>query len=702
MNTTFFRIGIVFLVSVVLTHVYLMNLSLTWRNSAPTKSLSHFHVKTSQVGTPNVILSEIPNNQDSIFTRSNQLVFRDLAVLILACNRQNALDYALLSLSRSYYSDQTSIYVSVDCMPGVRVDAERMKVFFKTITIWNSKQRFKKEEGEMARRKDERVTRHWVEAVTKVLEIHTHVLYMEEDHIVHPSILRDAFSLLAYQEENCSTCFSVQMGCHADCWGMKNTDSRHIVRMEPGNMGVIYSREKWQWFLNYYLKELCTYYGSWDILMHHILFKSNHFMHSLTYLNPRLIHHNLCTSDRTSALLHCDVNQLKVVFEKFTSQKIGLMHGGALGDGLIDYGIARFSNMIIPEKSLSIADKLISDRCMQSISSPIPQTSRIPPPTPTTPKANASPIHILMWKPSHIDWFWGAGHSVKMQSLANKCSNRCVFHLDMDSVKRTNKGNDLDVLLLYAGTPAFADNLWQEWLDSKQATRHSVVWNTESDDNIETALRHKREHLRISYSFDPDIDTSQACDGLLQVQKMLLTLEDHQDNALVLKSMKSKGVAAMISNCNAEFRNAFVTTFMQTLHVDQHGQCFHNVATESNRWNANWQTLKSDIFKDYQFALTLENKKKFGYISEKIFDALSSRCIPIYWGTDEIYKYVPADKFIMVNETSFNDTIAKVQEIQQNETLYESFHKWDMKALNKKIENLKCKIHPLCQLCELF
>jgi hypothetical protein len=133
-------------------------------------------------------------------------------------------------------------------------------------------------------------------------------------------------------------------------------------------MGVVYSREKWLWFLKYCLNEFCTYYGSWDVLMHHVLFKSNQFMHSLTYLNPRVLHHNLCTSDRTSAVSHCDVNQLKVVFEKFTSQEIGLMNGDALGDGLIDYGIAHFSNMIISEKSLSIADKLISDRCMQSIS----------------------------------------------------------------------------------------------------------------------------------------------------------------------------------------------------------------------------------------------------------------------------------------------------------------------------------------------
>ena len=371
MNTTFSRIAIVFMVSVVLINTYLMNVFLNYRAPTSAKSLSRFHIETIQVETSNVTLSKMPSNQSSLSTTSNQLVFRDLGVLILACNRQTALDYALLSLSMAHYSKQTSVYVSIDCMPGVQVDTEKMEVFFKTITIWNSKQRFKKEKGEMAWRKDERVARHWIEAVTKVLEIHTHVLYMEEDHIVHPSILRDAFTLLAYQEENCSTCFSVQMGCHADCWGMKSKDSRHIVRMEPGNMGVIYSREKWKWFLKYHLKDLCTYYGSWDVLMHHVLFKSNQFMHSLTYLNPRVLHHNLCTSDRTSDVLHCDVDQLKVVFKEFTSQEIGLMNGlvtgDALGDGLIDHGIAHFSNMIIPEKSLSIADEMIFERCMQSI-----------------------------------------------------------------------------------------------------------------------------------------------------------------------------------------------------------------------------------------------------------------------------------------------------------------------------------------------
>jgi hypothetical protein len=128
MNTTFLRIGIVFLVSVVLIHTYLMNLSLTWRAPAPAKSLSHLNIETSQVETPNVILSKMPSNQSSRSTTSNQLEFHDLAVLILACNRQTALDYALLSLSRSYYSNQTSIREYGRCL-----FAGKMVVVFKVL-----------------------------------------------------------------------------------------------------------------------------------------------------------------------------------------------------------------------------------------------------------------------------------------------------------------------------------------------------------------------------------------------------------------------------------------------------------------------------------------------------------------------------------------------------------------------------------------
>jgi hypothetical protein len=324
----------------------------------------------------------------------------------------------------------------------------------------------------------------------------------------------------------------------------------------------------------------------------------------------------------------------------------------------------------------------------------LPETTPSPAKT-SAPSTRILPVHILLWHANHIDRFWGPGHSTKMQILANKCSDACHYHLSFDQFRRNYPNQTLDVLLLYAGSPAKGENLWNEWLESKQEARRSVIWNTENDDDFETARRQSR-HYRISYSFEPDIDTSQACDGLLAVQKMLL------NRHTVDPRMKTKDIAAAISNCGSQFRQAFVKQLMTHMHVDHYGHCFHNVNESASRHKNDWQTTKQDLFKDYRFVLSLENKNRPGYITEKIFDALVARAIPIYWGTPDVYKYVPADKFIMVNASSPMDVATEIQRLKEDNKLYESFHDWDVQALNNTVDRLKCGKHPLCQLCDLM
>ena len=55
---------------------------------------------------------------------------------------------------------------------------------------------------------------------------------------------------------------------------------------------------------------------------------------------------------------------------------------------------------------------------------------------------------------------------------------------------------------------------------------------------------------------------------------------------------------------------------------------------------------KHDVYSRYEFALCFENMAMLGYITEKIFDALFSGCIPIYWGAPDITDYIPSDCFV--------------------------------------------------------
>ena len=54
----------------------------------------------------------------------------------------------------------------------------------------------------------------------------------------------------------------------------------------------------------------------------------------------------------------------------------------------------------------------------------------------------------------------------------------------------------------------------------------------------------------------------------------------------------------------------------------------------------------------YKFAFCIENSVEEGYLSEKLFDALLSRCIPIYLGSPEVSKFIPNDLFVDLREYS--------------------------------------------------
>ena len=56
---------------------------------------------------------------------------------------------------------------------------------------------------------------------------------------------------------------------------------------------------------------------------------------------------------------------------------------------------------------------------------------------------------------------------------------------------------------------------------------------------------------------------------------------------------------------------------------------------------------KKKVMEKYKFSICYENvQNATGYISEKIFDSFFAGCIPIYWGADNICKYIPQECFI--------------------------------------------------------
>ncbi len=84
---------------------------------------------------------------------------------------------------------------------------------------------------------------------------------------------------------------------------------------------------------------------------------------------------------------------------------------------------------------------------------------------------------------------------------------------------------------------------------------------------------------------------------------------------------------------------------------------------------------KSEILNKYKFNICYENAIRVkGWITEKIFDSLFAKCIPVYWGCDTISKYVNSNCYI--DRNNFNtdgemyDYLKNINEDEYNNYIY--------------------------------
>ena len=76
----------------------------------------------------------------------------------------------------------------------------------------------------------------------------------------------------------------------------------------------------------------------------------------------------------------------------------------------------------------------------------------------------------------------------------------------------------------------------------------------------------------------------------------------------------------------------------------------------------------------YRFSIAFENDIVDGWITEKIFNSFLAGCIPIYDGTDDIYKYFNKDSFINAKDFDSLEELAKyVIKVDSDEKLYNQY-----------------------------
>lgn len=146
-------------------------------------------------------------------------------------------------------------------------------------------------------------------------------------------------------------------------------------------------------------------------------------------------------------------------------------------------------------------------------------------------------------------------------------------------------------------------------------------------------------------------------------------------NNPVINSHERKNFCSFI--CKKDYFNERIKIFNQLSQVgrvDCDGEFMHNNDILKTKFNDN----KLEFLKSYKFNLCPENSDYKGYVTEKIFDAIQSGCIPLYWGSEnnpepEVLN-LNAILFYTYNENN-EKMIEQIRELHHNEKIYKEFAK---------------------------
>lgn len=170
----------------------------------------------------------------------------------------------------------------------------------------------------------------------------------------------------------------------------------------------------------------------------------------------------------------------------------------------------------------------------------------------------------------------------------------------------------------------------------------------------------------------------------------------------VFESGKNRA-SFIATNCNSKNnREEIVKELMKHYPVDSLASCLNNMATTIKK-SRNWGLNKKTIMQKYKFHLAFENQCDIDYVTEKVWIALMSGTLPIYYGAPNIKELVPSHS--MIHYTDFSSVVslvAHLKHIEQNASAFAFYHQWRDKPLEDfVIEKYKhTNEHIQCRICK--
>ena len=95
-----------------------------------------------------------------------------------------------------------------------------------------------------------------------------------------------------------------------------------------------------------------------------------------------------------------------------------------------------------------------------------------------------------------------------------------------------------------------------------------------------------------------------------------------------------------------------------------------NITFREGFANQHW-TRNAKLFSEYRFCLCMENINSEGYVTEKIVMAFLGGCIPVYYGSQNVFDVFNKNAFIYYNVENPEPALQQVVYLESNQTAYE-------------------------------
>jgi hypothetical protein len=233
--------------------------------------------------------------------------------------------------------------------------------------------------------------------------------------------------------------------------------------------------------------------------------------------------------------------------------------------------------------------------------------------------------------------------------------------------------NSLLVFGLFGPCPVIRRSIGIRWIHANWSGKTLHI-------NGETRVKQdpRNERIFVCGTVDEASSKNYAVQNTTSMAKLLighLPVERRYqmfNHSLKPQSKKERFAIYATSNC-VPFRQMAADSLATIGVVDQGGPCAGKAGKKRRKLPKSVSVRRENqvLFSRYRFCLVMENESYHGYVTEKILNAFLGGCIPIYFGTEQIFDIFNRKAFIYYNISEPNPALERIRYLENNRTAYD-------------------------------